>query len=102
MMPLFLGSVLVMTLSLNLNGFVRDKASPIYIPWLAQFAQPVTSFTLKEKNLLVFVLQGRIFAADSPYHLWLIPTVLHSIVINVINNVYSGIASWCTDLENHK
>ena len=41
MVPLLSGGVAVMTLSLNLNGYVQDKGSPIYIERLAQFAQPV-------------------------------------------------------------
>ena len=42
MVPLLCGGVVVMTLSLNLNGYVQDKASPIYVGWLAQYAEPVS------------------------------------------------------------
>lgn len=42
MLPLLLVGVAFMTLSLNLNGYVRNTDSPIYVHWLAQFAQPVS------------------------------------------------------------
>lgn len=41
MLPLLLVGVAFMTLSLNLNGYVCSSSSPIYVHWLAQFAQPV-------------------------------------------------------------
>lgn len=41
-LPLLLGGVAVMTLSLNLNGYVRNRGSPIYVGWLAQYAEPVS------------------------------------------------------------
>ena len=42
MLPLLLGGVAVMTFSLNLNGYVQDKNSVIYVGWLAQYAEPVS------------------------------------------------------------
>ena len=50
----------------------------------------------------LIILQGGLFAADSPYYLWLVPTLAHSIIVNVINQVYSKVAEKCTDLENHR
>ena len=50
MLPLLFVGVLVMTLSLNLNGYVKDKQSPIYVEYLATFAEPV--WVLLEFNLL--------------------------------------------------
>lgn len=44
MLPLLSAGVAVMTLSLNLNGYVKSTDSPIYVEALARFAQPV-SFT---------------------------------------------------------
>ncbi len=41
MVPLLAVGVGVMTLSLNLQGYVKDPASPIYVKVLAKFAQPV-------------------------------------------------------------
>ena len=41
MLPLLAVGVLAMTLSLNLNGYVKDKYSPIYVEYLASFAEPV-------------------------------------------------------------
>ena len=42
------------------------------------------------------------FAADSNGYGWLVPTVMHSIIISVINKLYSYVALLCTDLENHR
>ena len=39
--PMLLLGVLAMVLSLNLNGYIKDKSSPIYVSFLAQFAEPV-------------------------------------------------------------
>lgn len=44
MLPLLAGGVAIMTLSLNLNGYVREKDSPIYVGWLAQYAEPVSEW----------------------------------------------------------
>ena len=40
--PMLLLGVLAMVLSLNLNGYIKDKSSPIYVSFLAQFAEPVS------------------------------------------------------------
>ena len=40
--PILLVGVLVMILSLNLNGYIRDKNSPIHVSYLAEFAEPVS------------------------------------------------------------
>ena len=40
--PMLLLGVLVMILSLNLNGYIRDKNSPIHVSYLATFAEPVS------------------------------------------------------------
>ena len=42
MLPLLALGVGMMTLSLNLNGYVKSTESPIYVEFLAQFAQPVS------------------------------------------------------------
>ena len=44
MLPLLLVGVAVMTLSLNLNGYVKDPHSPIFVAQLAKFAKPVSSY----------------------------------------------------------
>ena len=46
--------------------------------------------------------QGGLFAGDSPYYLWLVPTLAHSITVSIINMIYSKVAEKCTDLENHR
>ncbi|XP_062502727.1 anoctamin-8-like [Corticium candelabrum] len=77
-------AVIAMTISLNLNGYVTDRNSPIYIAYLASFAAP-----------------GGIFAADSPYFGWVIPAMGHTIAIGTLNHIYSSVAVKCTDYENH-
>ena len=42
MLPLLSLGVGVMTLSLNLNGYVKHRDSPIYVAYLATYAQPVS------------------------------------------------------------
>ncbi|XP_065883003.1 anoctamin-10-like isoform X2 [Dysidea avara] len=83
--PILLLGVLTMILSLNLNGYIIDKNSPIYVSYLAQFAEP-----------------GGWFAQDSPYFGYMLPVIGHSLVIFVINQLYSKIAQRCTDNENHR
>ncbi len=51
MVPLLLIGVVVMSLSLNLNGYVKDTNSPIYIERLVEFAKPVS--LLKNNNNLL-------------------------------------------------
>ena len=46
--------------------------------------------------------QGHIFAADNDYYGYLIPTIGHSVVINILNKLYRSVAHFCTDLENHR
>lgn len=46
MLPLLVLGVAIMTLSLNLNGYVKNTESPIYIEWLAAYAQPVRGCVL--------------------------------------------------------
>ena len=42
-MPMLLVAVGAMLLSLNLNGYIKDKHSPIYVPALAYYAEPVSN-----------------------------------------------------------
>lgn len=64
------------------------------------FFVPLTSFPLLPLPASFF--QGGLFASDSPYFLWLVPTLAHSIIVNQINQLYSKVAEKCTDLENHR
>jgi len=84
-LPFLSMGVMAMILSLNLNGYIHDKESPIYFATLSHFAEP-----------------GGIFAADNPYYGWMVPTIGHSLVINLINKLYRSVAEYCTDIENHK
>ncbi|KAK3710543.1 hypothetical protein QZH41_009363 [Actinostola sp. cb2023] len=84
-LPVLSIAVGAMLCSLNLNGYIRDKQSPVYFEVLSRFAQP-----------------GQIFAADNKYYGWMIPTVGHSVVINLLNTLYRTVAHFCTDLENHR
>lgn len=84
-LPFLCLGVGAMILSLNLNGYIHDRESPIYFQSLSKYAEP-----------------GGIFAADNEYYGWMIPTISHSIVINMINKLYRFVATYCTDLENHR
>ncbi|XP_002170516.2 anoctamin-10 isoform X1 [Hydra vulgaris] len=83
--PFLLLGIGAMIISLNLNGYISDDNSPIHIHELGHYADP-----------------GNIFANDNKYYGWLIPTIAHSIVINILNKLYRTVASYCTDFENHK
>ncbi|XP_063728669.1 anoctamin-8-like [Symsagittifera roscoffensis] len=83
--PMLLLAVKAMLLSLNLNGYIKDHHSIIYVKSLCQYAEP-----------------GAIFAQDNPYYGWMVPTLLHSVIILILNTIYRSIAVWCTDFENHK
>lgn len=83
--PFLMLGVIAMILSLNFNGYIKHKESPIYFARLASFAEP-----------------GHIFAADNPYYGWMIPTIGHSIVINILNKLYRTVATYATDIENHR
>lgn len=84
-LPVLLLAVGAMLGSLNFNGYIKDKDSPVYIASFAYFAEP-----------------GHIFAADNKYYGYLIPTIGHSVVINILNKLYRSVAQFCTDLENHR
>lgn len=83
--PMLLLAVKAMLLSLNLNGYIKDHHSIFYVHFLCQYAEP-----------------GAIFAQDSPYSLWIVPTLMHSVVIFILGSIYRHIAVWCTDFENHR
>nr|XP_058973340.1 anoctamin-10-like [Pocillopora verrucosa] len=84
-LPVLLLAIGAMLCSLNFNGYIKDKESPVYIASFAYFAEP-----------------GHIFAADNKYYGYLIPTIGHSVVINILNKLYRSVAHFCTDLENHR
>ena len=74
-----------MILSLNLQGYIKDKGiwteRIFFFPFIAKYSDP-----------------GRIFDPESLTNL--IPTVIHVAVIINLNNAYQGIAHWLTDNEN--
>ena len=45
-LPVLLLAVGAMLCSLNFNGYIKDKESPVYIAAFAYFAEPVSSFLL--------------------------------------------------------
>ena len=53
-------------------------------------------------SFLYYHYKGHIFAADNKYYGYLIPTIGHSVVINILNKLYRSVAHFCTDLENHR
>ena len=83
--PMLMLAVKAMLLSLNLNGYIKDPDSIFYVHFLCQYAEP-----------------GAIFAQDSPYNLWIVPTLMHSLMIFILGSIYRHIAVWCTDFENHR
>ena len=52
MLPLLSVGVAVMTLSLNLNGYVKDPHSPIFVAQLAKFAKPVSFVPLSCQHIV--------------------------------------------------
>ena len=60
-LPFLSLGVIAMVLSLNLNGYIHDKESPIYFATLSKFAEPVSVFStlrkkfsrFREKNLRI-------------------------------------------------
>lgn len=69
------------------------------LPYLGFFSDCIS-----HRNIGTFMLhmQGGLFAGDSPYFLWLVPTLGHSMCVSIINLLYSKVAEKCTDLENHR
>ena len=76
MLPLLLVGVAVMTLSLNLNGYVKDPHSPIFVAQLATFSKPVTYYVycisslkwldhmvLTRQKFSLFTLQSNIYTS---------------------------------------
>lgn len=51
---------------------------------------------------LVLLIQGGLFAANSPYYGWVIPAVGHTVAIGTLNSIYKTVAEKCTDYENHR
>ena len=47
MLPLLSLGVAAMTLSLNLNGYVKSRESPIYVEYLARYAEPVRTISCR-------------------------------------------------------
>ena len=79
MLPLLLVGVAVMTLSLNLNGYVKDPHSPIFVAQLARFSKPVTYYvysisSLKWLDHMVLMRQNfspKQFVYTSKHHIYL-------------------------------
>ena len=51
--PFLMLGVKAMVLSLNLNGYIKHKDSPIYFESLAKFAEPVSHIALLVASLLI-------------------------------------------------
>eukprot|EP00931_Biecheleriopsis_adriatica_P032861 TRINITY_DN19122_c0_g2_i1.p1 TRINITY_DN19122_c0_g2~~TRINITY_DN19122_c0_g2_i1.p1 ORF type:complete len:711 (-),score=164.19 TRINITY_DN19122_c0_g2_i1:36-2114(-) len=82
----------VMVCSLNLQGYMEQSATTFerafYVEPLAQLAEP-----------------GALFDPDQTEYFGLLtfgPTVLHVIAIMQLNKLYSSVAEWLTDNENHR
>jgi len=95
-------SFFFMILSLNLQGYIHSSTSeiaegverfdsPFYVEWLASFAAP--GAILDPTGDGDWLLYG---------YITFLPVILHSMVILYLNKIYSYIAKWLTELENHK
>ena len=83
-------ALFVMICSLNLQGFVSCKSrfhneNPFHIPFLHQFSE-----------------NGNIFDPNTHEYLAYVPVILHTLVIMILNKIYSKIAIILTNLENHR
>lgn len=45
-LPMLIIAVAAMLCSLNLNGYIKDKDSPIYLSSLARYAEPVSAYSI--------------------------------------------------------
>lgn len=75
----------VMVCSFNLQGYMSDVESPFHVPVIHQFSNP-----------------GSIFDPNGNPIIALIPVVLHSFGILMLNMLYRSIAEWLTEIENHR
>lgn len=82
-MPIILFSCVVLVLSLNFRGYVSPEYHLIYFPSVGQFSQP-----------------GRMFDKDS--NMATVSSIMHSIVMLIINLWYSDISHKLTEKEMHK
>jgi hypothetical protein len=73
----------IMSLSLNLQGYVQP-ASPIFVGSLAAHSEPGAAFDAKH-------------SVKS-----LVPVLLHTFVIMLLNTSYRHVAGWLTHQENHQ
>jgi hypothetical protein len=80
--PLVLLSFGVLILSLNFRGYVDPAHKSIYIESVNQYSQP-----------------GRMFDKNS--NMATVSSILHSMVMLVINIYYSEISNWLTEREMH-
>uniref|UniRef100_A0A0G4HHW7 Anoctamin transmembrane domain-containing protein n=1 Tax=Chromera velia CCMP2878 TaxID=1169474 RepID=A0A0G4HHW7_9ALVE len=77
--------VVVMMLSLNMQGYIRNTKSFAYIPALSRLATPGTG----------------LFAQDS-YIFGMIPVTLHVVIIQSMNLGYRWVAARLTEWENYR
>eukprot|EP00004_Rigifila_ramosa_P016078 TRINITY_DN3783_c0_g1_i1.p1 TRINITY_DN3783_c0_g1~~TRINITY_DN3783_c0_g1_i1.p1 ORF type:complete len:673 (-),score=170.04 TRINITY_DN3783_c0_g1_i1:58-2076(-) len=75
--------VFFMFLSLNLQGYIRDSESPVHVAFLSKYSDP-----------------GAIF--DPEGNFFFVPTIIHAIIIFVMNQTYRHVATWLTHNENHR
>ena len=84
---MMVGVMLLLVCFLNLEGYLHDPSSIFHVPWLYSLARPGAVFDPNQDNLI----------------LPLIPVVLHVGVILFVNQVvYSRVAEWLTEAENHE
>ena len=82
-LPILFATFVVLMLSLNLRGFVIPEHTHIYFKPFSDLAQP-----------------GQIF--DKTTSKILLPTVLHVVVVSLLNKCYKNLSEWTSHNEYHK
>lgn len=82
-LPILSLTFFVLVISLNLRGFVDPKHSGIYLETFSKLSW-----------------EGGIF--DKKSNRMLLPTILHVVVIVILNKLYKSISEWTSQQENHK
>jgi Calcium-activated chloride channel len=93
-------AILVMFMSLNLQGYIRPADGVVYVHALSRFATKGAIFSNHFRPDGFLMLQS-----DSHWlggYGWLVPIILHSLVVFALNKCYQVIAIQLNDWENHR
>lgn len=89
----------VMTVYLNLLGYVRKESTFFYIPYVASFAEPGDFINIGSQVFTVFL--GAIFDPMNTI-LCNIPVLVRVFTIQALNKTYRRVAEVLTNWENHR